>query len=471
MDDQQLLKSYTAEKSDDAFRQLVERHLGLVYATALRTVGGDVELARDVAQLVFVHLTLKAHTLRADVALAGWLHRITVLTALEILRKERRRHALEEEAAVMNKNDPNPAENTGDRILSLLDVVLSQMNTKDRDVLLMRYFEQQSLTAIGERFGFGESGASHRVSRALDKLRGLLSARGVTISGSALATVIGSLSTGTVPTGLAATVSSVALAAGAAATSALTSGVAHLLTSFKVKLGLAALAATVVVSPIVVYQHQTVQALRGNTLALERQIQRLQAQLALPAAPQSIPTELLRLRGQVARLRRELDERSAPTARLAIPAGLSPTQRSNLSDAEHWVGGKFLPKENLSNMGLATPEAAVQTYLWALLQLDPAISKSVLSAQATLDIELERDEFASCLETSTGLFFANSARGPDSLVAQLQIQDKDDQKLMKRVQLDLEGGIWRIVSDQWTPLHKMRPPTTPPSGPNAKSQP
>jgi hypothetical protein len=49
-DDTQLLRRYVTEKSDDAFRELVERYLDLVYSAALRQLGGDVHRAQDIAQ-------------------------------------------------------------------------------------------------------------------------------------------------------------------------------------------------------------------------------------------------------------------------------------------------------------------------------------------------------------------------------------------------------------------------------------
>ena len=68
MEDAELLRRYAAEKSEEAFAELVRRHLDLVYSTALRQLAGDTHLAQDVAQGVFTALARKAATL------TGWLY-------------------------------------------------------------------------------------------------------------------------------------------------------------------------------------------------------------------------------------------------------------------------------------------------------------------------------------------------------------------------------------------------------------
>src|SRR4051812_22360133 len=90
MDDQQLLARYAHEGSQEAFAELVRRHLSLVYSAALRQVRAS-QLAEDIAQMVFANLARKAKSLPGHVVLAGWLHRDTRFTALDILRAERRR--------------------------------------------------------------------------------------------------------------------------------------------------------------------------------------------------------------------------------------------------------------------------------------------------------------------------------------------------------------------------------------------
>jgi RNA polymerase sigma factor (sigma-70 family) len=101
MNDQELLRDYTARGSEEAFRSLVERYIDLVYSAAIRQVC-DGELARDVTQVVFLTLARKAGRLAGQVALSAWLYRTARLAALHAMRGECRRQRREEEAAAMN---------------------------------------------------------------------------------------------------------------------------------------------------------------------------------------------------------------------------------------------------------------------------------------------------------------------------------------------------------------------------------
>ena len=91
--DMELLRAYDRQGSEEAFAELVRRHINLAYSAAFRHVGIAAHAA-EITQTVFVMLVRKAASLRPDTVLEGWLYETTRLTSLSFLRGERRRPLL-----------------------------------------------------------------------------------------------------------------------------------------------------------------------------------------------------------------------------------------------------------------------------------------------------------------------------------------------------------------------------------------
>src|SRR5438093_13625574 len=98
--DCELLRQYCEEESEEAFAELVRRHVNLVYSAALRQVNGDAHLAQDVAQMVFTELSRKAAALSRRGVLTGWLFTCAHFCAAQAVRTERRRQAREQQVQV-----------------------------------------------------------------------------------------------------------------------------------------------------------------------------------------------------------------------------------------------------------------------------------------------------------------------------------------------------------------------------------
>lgn len=203
-EDRQLLAEFCAGGSERAFREIVERNLPLVYGTAMRLLNGDSHLAEDVAQAVFSNLARKARSLPREIVLAGWLHRDTRFTALEVLRKERRRKVREREAAAMHHAESEAHPVAWSSIQPILDELLDEIDDEDRHALLLRFLERRPLLAVGKALGITEDTARKRVHRALDKLRRSLASRGITTTGGALGAVLTRRGAEAVPAGLSA---------------------------------------------------------------------------------------------------------------------------------------------------------------------------------------------------------------------------------------------------------------------------
>src|SRR5260221_262264 len=78
--DMDLLREYARDNSEEAFRALVERHVNLVHAVALRQTA-NAHLAEDVTQAVFIVLAEKAASIPPKTILTGWLFRPTRFAA------------------------------------------------------------------------------------------------------------------------------------------------------------------------------------------------------------------------------------------------------------------------------------------------------------------------------------------------------------------------------------------------------
>lgn len=254
MDATQLLRAWAEHGSEDAFRELVRRYLDLVWSVARRQTGGDAHAAEEIVQQVFIDLARQTRRGRGPLAggpcaLGGWLHRHTCFVAANYRRAERRRQVREQTAAAMNSLEL-AGESAWQALAPVLDETLNELEPADREALLLRFYERRDLRAVGAALGVSEDAAQKRVARALEKLRGLLAARGASLGVVALAGLLGERAVEAAPAALVEPVSRAALAAGAG------SGLAWLgtlLATGKGKLAVGLAAAALVAIPLVWY--------------------------------------------------------------------------------------------------------------------------------------------------------------------------------------------------------------------------
>lgn len=201
--DSQLLNRYAGDRSEDAFSELVRRHLDLVYSAALRQVDGDNAAAADVAQAVFTDLARKAGNLTSHTSLTGWLFTSTRFLAANARRSEERRRLREQQALAMNTLSPaSDGEPDWDRLRPVLDDSLAALSDQDREAVLWRYFERRTHAEIGTRLGISENAARMRVERALEKLRTHLTQQGIPSTATALGLVLSRQAVLAAPAGL-----------------------------------------------------------------------------------------------------------------------------------------------------------------------------------------------------------------------------------------------------------------------------
>jgi RNA polymerase sigma factor (sigma-70 family) len=316
-------------------------------------LNGDSHMAQDVTQTVFADLARKARGLPQGVLLAGWLYRHACFTAANVIRAEQRRKTRERIAMEMSMS---AGESTWKGIAPVLEESMARLSKKEREAIVLRFFKQMDFRAVAEALEVGEDAAQKRVSRGLEKLRVQLKKKGVVVSSAALTAMLTAEAVSSAPVSLAASVTGTALAS-AAAGGGVSITLIKLMAMTKLKVAAGAVVAGLVATAV--FQYQSNAKLRDENRALNEQtaqLEQLRAENArLAAQPKTEPglnqdqlKELLRLRNEVGRLRREAAEAAKVEEKKAQTARQEPQQKSaeeqaqlekyaKMSHSQQWV--------------------------------------------------------------------------------------------------------------------------------------
>lgn len=322
-----LLARYAQERCDASFTELVNRRVGLVFSAAMRQVGGNRQLAEDITQSVFSDLARKASTLAARENLSGWLYTSTRFAATKQMEAERRRTRREEKLMLMQESLPEATEDW-EKMQPVLDEAIHELPERDREAVLIRFFEGCGFAEVGRKIGISEDAARMRVDRALEKLRKVLVKKGVVSTTAAITAALVHPSLTAAPAGLAATVAASAMGGAVATGAGLT--FLKIMGMTKVKTAVVAVVLAGMSVPMVL-QHQSNLELRARNAQLAKQTESLaeeiaplkqeNARLAAIAAENGHRAEqakeVFKLRDEVTRLR--ADVRAKGAARSDIP--------------------------------------------------------------------------------------------------------------------------------------------------------
>jgi RNA polymerase sigma factor (sigma-70 family) len=217
MTDLDLLHQYASSRSEAAFSELVARYTNLVYSICVRSLS-DRHLAEEATQAVFLILAKKADTLAGEVILSGWFFRTARLVCANAYRLRQRRQKYESEAGKMyDQHQSAPEYSEWEELSPVLDKALSDLGEEDRNAILLRYFENKNYAEIGAQLNLSEDAVRKRTTRALDKLKKVLSRKGVSLSIASLASLLPTWSAQAAPAGLTEEIVGVATISGSGA--------------------------------------------------------------------------------------------------------------------------------------------------------------------------------------------------------------------------------------------------------------
>jgi hypothetical protein len=153
---------------------------------------------------------------------------------------------------------------------------MSSLREKDRNAVLMRYFENKTLAEVGTALGVNEVAAGKRITRAIGKLRGLFAKRGIVVPVVAVAALLSANAVQAAPAGLIAPLSTAAISG---STLTLLNSTLKLMTWIKIKTGIVVGASALLAAGTTILAVEKIQSLKTN----EPNMLLAQADVAKPA--------------------------------------------------------------------------------------------------------------------------------------------------------------------------------------------
>lgn len=162
------------EGQTNYFSYIVERYQEIVFSIALKVLKNR-EDAEEMAQESFIKAYKSLHTFQGKAKFSTWLYRITYNTCISETRKKKQYFPstdevqISEEAEEMNL-DGVPEENRE----KVVKAALEKLPEDEYTLVLLYYFEDQSIEEISKVTGLSESNTKVKLHRARKKLYTIL---------------------------------------------------------------------------------------------------------------------------------------------------------------------------------------------------------------------------------------------------------------------------------------------------------
>lgn len=156
-----------------AFRQLVLEHSHAMFRLAWR-LSSDETVAEDIVQEAFIKAWRKIGDFRMESSFRSWLHRITVNTAMDYLRKQSSRKRFETQEPAyehLDQASEQPSHDAQIDISRQTRLAMMDLSETERSALLLRHFEGHSIREIADILEMTTGACKQTVFRAVKKMR------------------------------------------------------------------------------------------------------------------------------------------------------------------------------------------------------------------------------------------------------------------------------------------------------------
>ena len=159
----------------DVLEQLYHNHFAKTYRSTYM-VTGNVQMAEDATQEAFLKAFTNLHTLKDISRFSSWISVIATNCAIDILRRNKRIILTDKENEYLDSNPENSPQESWEQQETNREVreTLLLMEPEDREILVLKYFNELSIQEIAELVSLPSGTIKSRLFRAREKFRKLL---------------------------------------------------------------------------------------------------------------------------------------------------------------------------------------------------------------------------------------------------------------------------------------------------------
>ena len=156
------------------YSYIVDKYKNIVFSIAMKVLKNR-EDAEEMAQESFIKAYKSLHTFKGNAKFSTWLYRITYNTCITELRKRKVHFTSTEEVQIKDEAqemnlDGIPEENRA----VVIKEAMSRLPEDEYTLVLLYYFEEQSIEEISRVTGLSESNSKVKLFRARKKLYTIL---------------------------------------------------------------------------------------------------------------------------------------------------------------------------------------------------------------------------------------------------------------------------------------------------------
>ncbi|MCJ7552829.1 MAG: RNA polymerase sigma factor [Ignavibacteriaceae bacterium] len=172
--DFELIKNFL-DGDESSFNRLLKKYQEKIYWQARRMAGNHVD-ADEIVQEVLLVMYNKLNTFKFESSLYSWIYRITATRSINYIKKRDIKKIFSLDALINKKDDKKSFETNieEEEQLNLIKKKLQMIPPKQREVFIMRSFDDLSYDEIAEITGKSVGALKANYFHALNKLKEII---------------------------------------------------------------------------------------------------------------------------------------------------------------------------------------------------------------------------------------------------------------------------------------------------------